>query len=103
MATPTETENKREATAARIEIPPRVVTAPLAPEFIRLPKPGQLDPLTGLSRSALNAWILPSDRNSHKPPVRSFVIRQKGARTGIRLIDFASLKGFILGHEDKAA
>jgi hypothetical protein len=29
------------------------------PEFIRLPKPGQTDPWTGLSRSSLNTLVWP--------------------------------------------
>jgi hypothetical protein len=70
------------------------------PEFLRLPKPGRLCPLTGLSRSALNELILASPRNDFHPPVRSFCLRQRGARTGIRLIDYASLRTYILAHVD---
>ena len=102
MKTVTRQNQHREATVAPITIPPRVVTAPMEPEFRRLPKPGQLDPLTGLARSALNALILPTPQNDFKPPVRSFVLRQKGARTGIRLISWPSLKSYILAHEEAA-
>ena len=87
-------------TVNSITTPPRVVTAPIEPEFLRLPKPGQLCPYTGMARSALNELILPTERNGFKPPVRSFCLRQKGARTGIRLIDYASLRTYILAHED---
>jgi hypothetical protein len=89
-------------TTDAVEAPPRVIIAPIAPEFIRLPKPGTLSPHTGLSRSALNDLILPTPRNGHKPPVRSFVLRQRGARTGIRLIDYRSLADYIRRHEDNA-
>ena len=81
-----------------VEIPPRVVTAPIHPEFVRLPKPGELCPYTGMARSALNELVLPTPRNSQKPPVKSFVLRKRGAKTGIRLIEFQSLIEFIRQH-----
>jgi hypothetical protein len=93
---------QKNVTAAQIEIPPRIVAVPIEPETIRLPKPGQLCPYFGLSRSALNQLILPCQLNGFKPPVKSFCLRQRGARTGIRLIDFASLKAYILAHEECA-
>ena len=74
--------------------------ANLRPEFIRLPKPGTLCPITGLSRSYLNALILPSTVNGHRPPVRSICLRQRGAKTGVRLIDCASLLAFLNANED---
>lgn len=86
-------------TAAPLEIPPRVTASAITPEFLRLPKPGLLCPLTGLTRSAINELILPTPRNGHKPPVRSFCLRQRGARTGIRLVDFQSLRAFILANQ----
>ena len=67
-------------------------------EFIRLPHPGQRCPLTSMSRSALNGLILSTPENDFKPPVKSFVIRKRGARTGIRLIDYDSLVSFIRSH-----
>jgi hypothetical protein len=82
------------ATADSIQIPPRIQT-PAEPEFIRLPPPGVRCPFTGLSRSALNELILPTEANGSSPPVRSFCIRKRGAKTGIRLIAYASLKAFI--------
>jgi hypothetical protein len=83
-----------------MKIPPRVV-AVREPEFIRLPKAGELCPYSGMARSALNELILPTPRNDFKPPVKSYVLRQKGCRTGIRLISWPSLKSHILAHEDK--
>jgi hypothetical protein len=76
--------------------PPAVPTsAPLRPEFVRLPKPGMLCPFTGLSRAKLNELVLPTPANGHKPPVKSKVLRQRGATTGIRLIVFDSLIAYL--------
>ena len=67
------------------------------PEWIRLPKPGERCVYTGLSRSTLNELTIPSDANSYLPPVRSAVIKKRGAMRGIRLICFDSLMGYIAG------
>jgi hypothetical protein len=48
-----------------------------------------------MTRSGLNGLILPTHGNDFKPLVHSFVIRKRGARTGIRLIDYDSLISFI--------
>ena len=89
------------ATTAPVEIPTRITSInPAQMEFLRLPPVGQRCPVTGMSRAALNGLILPTDANHHKPPVKSFCIRQRGARTGIRLIDYQSLRGFILAHAE---
>jgi hypothetical protein len=70
-------------------------TISIVPEFIRLPKPGSREPFTGLSRSKLNQLILPSEENGHKPPVRSVVLRKRGAIRGVRLIFLDSLIAYI--------
>jgi hypothetical protein len=90
-------------TTEPLKAPPRVVAAPIEPETYRLPKAGQHDPYFGLGRSAINELILPTERNGHKPPVKSFVLRQKGARTGIRLISFRSMRDYINSHEEGKA
>src|SRR5258706_6295471 len=77
-----------------------LLTSVPRPEFLRLPQPGLRCPWTGMTRSALNALILPTADNDFKPPVRSFVLRRRGARTGIRLIDAAKLFSYIRSHED---
>jgi hypothetical protein len=69
-------------------------------EFLRLPKPGSLCPICGLSRSFLNSLILPTEANGFKPPVKSFVLRKRGARTGVRLVSWESLRAYILQNED---
>jgi hypothetical protein len=89
-----------ETTVAPVEIPAHNIAGQIAPKFLRLPKPGMLCPLTGMGRSALNELILPTPRNDHKPPVRSFCLRQRGAKTGIRLVDFRSLVDYIRAHAD---
>lgn len=97
---------QKNSTAATVQAPPEIVPPRLAakfePEILRLPKPGLLCPLTGLSRSAVNELILPTPRNGHKPPVRSFCLRQRGAKTGIRLVNYASLADFIRQHAEGA-
>ena len=88
---------------SKIDLSPGPLTAasltqnvPLVrPEFIRLPAPGSKCPWCGLSRSGLNQLILATESNGFKPSVRSHVLRQRGARTGVRLIDFDSLMTFL--------
>jgi hypothetical protein len=91
-------QNKEQFTVGPLSI----ATGPqFLPEFIRLPKPRERDPLFGLSRSYLNVLILPSAENDYRPPVRSVVLRRKGARTGVRLINVQSLREFIERQEAK--
>ena len=70
------------------------------PEFIRLPRYGERDPVFGLSRGYLNTLVLPSNANGFKPPVKSCVLRKRGARTGVRLVDLNSLRNYIRRHEE---
>jgi hypothetical protein len=84
-------------------VPPINLRPEAWPEFLRLPPPRKRCPYTGLSRSYLNSLILPTDANGHKPPVRSIVIRQKGAKTGVRLVDYQDLRRFILAHAETGA
>ena len=65
------------------------------PEWIRLPKPKARCTYTGLSRSTMNELVIPSEANSYLPPVRSAVIKKRGAMRGIRLISFDSLMAYI--------
>jgi hypothetical protein len=79
---------------------PGATPAAIEPEFIRLPAPGTLCPYTGMARSALNEVILPTPRNDGRPPVKSFCLRKRGARTGIRLIEYRSLCAYIRAHAE---
>ncbi|MEY2485478.1 MAG: hypothetical protein QOH39_1126 [Verrucomicrobiota bacterium] len=65
------------------------------PEYIRLPKPGTTDALTGLSRSTLAELLVPCEANGHYPPVKSLVIKKRGATRGIRLINYDSLIDYL--------
>jgi hypothetical protein len=65
------------------------------PEFIRLPKPGQLCSRTGLSRSKMNELVLPSLLNNFKPPVKSISLRNRGQVKAVRLVVYDSLLGYI--------
>lgn len=67
----------------------------IRPEFIRLPKPGQTCPFTGLSRSTLKRLILPTKANNSKPPVDSVVIKDSGDKAALRLIVYDSLIRYI--------
>ncbi len=68
----------------------------MQPEYLRLPKPPLRCPVSGMSRSAINALILPTKANGFKPPVQSRVIKShKHASRGTRLISRASLIAFI--------
>jgi len=60
------------------------------PEFIRLPRPGQQCPYSGLSRSKMNELIL-----GDRPVVRSVCLRKRGQIRGTRLIDYDSLMNYL--------
>jgi hypothetical protein len=64
-------------------------------EFMRLPPPGEKDPVFGLTRAYLNLLILPCRENDFRPPIKSFVLRRTRARKGVRLIEIASLRAYI--------
>ncbi len=57
---------------------------PSYPAFIRYPRPGGRDPLTGLSRTQLFLFV-------KSGIVRSVAIKQPGCKRGVRLIDVPSL------------
>lgn len=67
------------------------VAAAIKPEWLRLPAPGSRCPFTGLSRSTLNELTIPGPANDGHPPVKSSVLRKRGAMRGIRLISYDSL------------
>lgn len=71
--------------------PPATSTDALKPEWLRLPAPGSRCRFTGLSRSTLNELTIPGPANDGTPPVKSVVLRKRGALRGIRLISYDSL------------
>jgi hypothetical protein len=60
------------------------------PEYLRLPKSGTRCRWTGLSRSALYELIL-----SPRAPVKSVVLKRRGAKRGVRLIHLPSLIAYL--------
>lgn len=65
------------------------------PEWLRLPAPGSRCRYTGLSRSTLNELTIPGPANDGNPPVKSVVLRKRGALRGIRLINYDSLMAYL--------
>jgi hypothetical protein len=60
-----------------------------------LPKNGQHCPYSSLPRTALDLITRPQPANNFDPPVISKVFRPAGSRSGIRLIDLASLLAYL--------
>lgn len=79
-----------------------IINKPLKPEWLRLPLPGKRCPVTGLSRSTLCELIIPGPANDHRPPVKSALIRKRGASRGIRLVSFDSLQAYLNKLADSA-
>jgi hypothetical protein len=61
------------------------------PAFLRAPRAGSKCPVSGLNRTALDKLVRPQPENNFRPPVRSRILKAKGATRGIRLIDTRSL------------
>jgi hypothetical protein len=74
---------------------PSVGRDSLRPEWLRLPAPGSRCRFTGLSRSTLNELTIPGPANDGTPPVKSVVLRKRGALRGIRLISYDSLMRYL--------
>lgn len=68
-----------------------------APFSFRLPKAGAVDPFFGGARTFWNQNVLPSPTNGFKPPVKSIVRRQPGAKRGIRFILYESARAYFEG------
>ena len=82
---------------ATMTLPSTATTTPTAakPEWVRLPAPGARCRFTGLSRSTLNELTIPGPANDGNPPVKSVVLRKRGAMRGIRLISYDSLMAYL--------
>lgn len=65
--------------------------------WVRLPRPKQRCPITGLARSTLVEILRPGPRNDYRPPIASRVLKRKGASRGIVLINRQSLLAYIDG------
>ncbi|MEQ2008163.1 MAG: hypothetical protein ABMA26_15300 [Limisphaerales bacterium] len=99
---PTEGTAKRKlpspATAPTASI---ALTAPGGFPFqFRLPKApprggrGEVDPWWQLNRAAWNSLVLATEANGYRPPVRSVVLKKRGAMRGLRAISFLSAKEY---------
>ena len=84
----------RLAPASEIEIP----DIPLV--YIRLPRWGERDPSTGLTRTALDQLTRPQPINDFRPPVKSKIFKMTGQKSGVKLIDFRSLRIYLDGLPD---
>ena len=71
------------------------LSAHIRPIYIRLPKPKENCPHTGLKRSKMNELILPCKPNEYRPPVKSICLRKPGSIKGTRLILFESLVAYL--------
>ena len=75
---------------------PRINPPPLILWFASgLPRTGLGCTTSGLSRSSLNALILPTRVNGHTPPVRTVCLKRAGCIRGIRLIHRQSLLDYL--------
>lgn len=63
--------------------------------WIRLPRPGERCPVSGLSRSTLAELVRPCARNDFRPPVEARLLRRRGASRGVALVSRASLLAFL--------
>lgn len=66
------------------------------PEFIRLPRPGERCPITGLSRPFLYELIKENQ-------IKTISLRQRNAARGVRLIVADSLINWIESHGHEVA
>lgn len=69
----------------------------MRPEWVRLPSPKGRCPHTGLSRSTLCELSVPCESNNGVPPVKSVVLKKRGAVRGIRLLSYDSLMTYLAG------
>jgi hypothetical protein len=66
------------------------------PEYIRMPRVGERESITNLSRSTIDRLVRPQPCNDFKPPVVSRCVRIRGgSRRGARLILLSSLLAYL--------
>lgn len=63
--------------------------------WLRLPRPVERCPVSGLSRSTLVELVRPCERNGHRPPVEARHLKRQGSARGVVLINRASLLAYI--------
>ncbi|MEO6982278.1 MAG: hypothetical protein ABI072_04095 [Edaphobacter sp.] len=77
------------------QAPATALSETTKPEWLRLPAPGARCRFTGLSRSTLNELAIAGPANDGVAPVKSVVLRKRGALRGIRLISYDSLMRYL--------
>lgn len=65
--------------------------------WMRVCRPGQRCPVSGLSRSTLIELCVPGPRNGYRPPVEARRLKRKGAARGILIVSKFSLLNYIAG------
>ncbi len=70
-------------------------SASAKPEWLRMPGRGKRCPFTGLTKATLYNLAVPNAANERCPPVKSVVIRKRGALRGVRLISYDSLMAYL--------
>jgi hypothetical protein len=88
-------ESTKTMNATLLPPPATEVSEAMKPEWLRLPAPGERCRFTGLSRSTLNELTIAGPANGGVAPVKSVVLRKRGALRGIRLISYHSLMGYL--------
>jgi hypothetical protein len=63
--------------------------------YTRLPSTGTVEPISSLNRTALDKLVRPQPENDFNPPVRTKILRTKGARRGTVLIEVESLLAYL--------
>ncbi len=87
-----ETGARHQYTTAPITVLDPTNRVALLPIWIRLPKPGDVDPVTSLPRSSM--WELVTRSGGR---IRTVSLRKAGATKGTRLIHLASLLDYLNG------
>jgi hypothetical protein len=72
-----------------------VDTSGVVPEFIELPRSGEREPRTTLTRSALDLLTRPQKANDFNPPVTSRLFFQTGSKQARRLVHYPSLLAYL--------
>jgi hypothetical protein len=83
-----------------LEVPE--IAADRFPAFIRLPRSGNRCPVSNLTRTAIDKLTRPQPDNDFKPPVKSRVLKARGATRGVRLVEVQSLLNYLNNLPDGA-
>jgi hypothetical protein len=65
------------------------------PAFIRVPRSGSRCPISNLTRTAIDKLTRAQPDNDFRPPVKSRVLKARGATRGVRLVEVQSLLNYL--------